>query len=239
MKKIPRLIAIGFAAAALIVLLAACGTSHPAKATASNAPVVSNSAPAQAAPAAVPAASTADGTLVSDGYTPVYDLSTAQIVAHGPLAATDITSAAGGTRGSGFSTTTEVVFVLGPAGASITSGGTSALAFQLQARATAGETYSVTAAPDGGDVIRLVIASTSPDTTPPAATAGLTACGGGVYAGADTSCPFALNLAGSYAGPGINDAYSPVTGQTHAMDCTGELPVICTGGNNALVEFYN
>lgn len=221
------------------MVLAACGTSHPAKATASNAPVVSNSAPAQAAPAAVPAVSTADGTLVSDGYTPVYDLSTAQIVAYGPLAATDITSAAGGTRGSGFSTTTEVVFVLGPAGASITSGGTSALASQLQARATAGETYSVTAAPDGGDVIRLVIASTSPDTTPPAATAGLTACGGGVYAGADTSCPFALNLAGSYAGPGINDAYSPVTGQTYAMDCTGELPVICTGGNNALVEFYN
>ena len=30
----------------------------------------------------------------------------------------------------------------------------------------------------------------------------------------------------------------PVTGQTYAMDCTGEIPVICTGGNNALVEFY-
>ena len=74
-----------------------------------------------------------------------------------------------------------------PAGASITAGGTSALASQLQARATTGETYTVTPAPDGSDVIRLVIASTSPDTTPPAATAGLTACGGGVYAGADTS----------------------------------------------------
>ena len=37
----------------------------------------------------------------------------------------------------------------------------------------------------------------------------------------------------------MNDAYSPVTGQTYAMDCIGELPVICTGGNNALVEFYN
>ena len=59
----------------------------------------------------------------------------------------------------------------------------------------------MTAAPDGSDVIRLDIASTSPDTTPPAATASLTACGGGVYAGADTSCPFALNLAGNYPAP--------------------------------------
>ena len=93
MKKIARLTATA-AIVALVVVLAACGTSHPTKATASKAPVVSTSAPAQAAPAAVPAASTADGTLVSDGYTPAYDLSTAQIAAYGPLAATDITSAA-------------------------------------------------------------------------------------------------------------------------------------------------
>jgi hypothetical protein len=72
----------------------------------------------------------------------------------------------------------------------------------------------------------------------PAAPA-LTNCGAGVYAGANTSCPFALNLASDYTGPGLNYAYSPVTGLNYAMNCAGELPIVCTGGNNALVQFYN
>jgi len=76
----------------------------------------------------------------------------------------------------------------------------------------------------------------------PAAPA-LTNCGGGVYAGANTSCPFALNVAQAYQtdwtpGSAIY-AYSPVTGSTYAMSCYGSDPTTCTGGNNALVELYS
>ncbi len=69
----------------------------------------------------------------------------------------------------------------------------------------------------------------------------LTDCGGGVYAGADTSCPFALNVEADYTGAGADYAYSPVTGQSYTMNCDGGAgaldTVTCTGGNNALVEF--
>ena len=69
----------------------------------------------------------------------------------------------------------------------------------------------------------------------PAAPA-LTNCGGGVYAGADTSCPFALNVAADYTGTGPDYAYSPVTGLSYTMNCYDSNPIICTGGNNALVQ---
>jgi hypothetical protein len=69
----------------------------------------------------------------------------------------------------------------------------------------------------------------------------LTDCGGDVYAGADTSCPFALNVEADYTGAGADYAYSPVTGQSYTMNCDGGAgaldTVTCTGGNNALVEF--
>jgi len=64
----------------------------------------------------------------------------------------------------------------------------------------------------------------------------LTDCGGGVYAGADTSCPFALNVAANYTGTGPDYAYSPVTGLSYAMNCSDSNPIICTGGDNALVQ---
>lgn len=74
---------------------------------------------------------------------------------------------------------------------------------------------------------------------PPAPT--LTDCGGDVYAGADTSCPFALNVEANYTGAGADYAYSPVTGQSYTMNCDGGAgaldTVTCTGGDNALVEF--
>jgi hypothetical protein len=70
----------------------------------------------------------------------------------------------------------------------------------------------------------------------------LTDCNGGTYegdtiwAGSDTSCPFALNVAGNYTGTGADYAYSPVTGLWYDMTC--EYPstdgsVACYGGNNA------
>ena len=69
----------------------------------------------------------------------------------------------------------------------------------------------------------------------------MTNCGGGVYAGADTSCPFALNVAANYTGGGADYAYSSVTGQNYTMYCYGpgtyQDVVTCTGGNNAEVAF--
>jgi serine/threonine-protein kinase len=64
----------------------------------------------------------------------------------------------------------------------------------------------------------------------------LTDCGGGVYAGADTSCPFALNVAANYTGTGPDYAYSPVTGLSYTINCSDSNPIICTGGDNALVQ---
>jgi hypothetical protein len=41
----------------------------------------------------------------------------------------------------------------------------------------------------------------------------------GVYAGTDTSCPFALNVAADYTGSGPDYANSPVTGLPYTMNC--------------------
>ena len=70
-----------------------------------------------------------------------------------------------------------------------------------------------------------------------------TDCGQGVFAGPDTSCPFALNVREQYiAAQGdsvIIDVYSPVTQQTYTMNCvrTGQR-ITCRGGNNAVVTFF-
>jgi len=68
-------------------------------------------------------------------------------------------------------------------------------------------------------------------------------CGGGVYAGPNTSCAFALNVAADWGSATSNpfSVYSPVTGQNYSMTCTGpgtyEYTVSCEGGNNAFVSF--
>jgi hypothetical protein len=69
-------------------------------------------------------------------------------------------------------------------------------------------------------------------------------CGGVVFAGPNTSCPFAENVANAYTSAGDSGtvavtASSPVTGETYTMQCTGQSPVSCGGGNNALVVFYS
>ncbi len=71
----------------------------------------------------------------------------------------------------------------------------------------------------------------------PAAPA-LTNCGMDLYAGANTSCAFAQNVAANYTGSGADYAYSPVTGLNYTMTCTeGGSIVVCTGGNNAYVQW--
>ena len=81
--------------------------------------------------------------------------------------------------------------------------------------------------------------STDPPEYPPGATA---SCGGLVFTGPDTSCPFAENVVSAYGGQFGNatvTASSPVTGETYTMQCSGESPISCPGGTNALVGFYS
>ncbi len=69
--------------------------------------------------------------------------------------------------------------------------------------------------------------------------AGRTNCGGGVSAGPNTSCAFALNTAATYYDnpSSVIDVYSPVTDRVYTMSCTSGSPHVCTGGNNASVYF--
>jgi hypothetical protein len=82
-------------------------------------------------------------------------------------------------------------------------------------------------------------------TDPPAYPAGATSrCGpsspGPVFVGTDTSCPFAKNVAKAWMNSNGSavQAFSPVTGKSYAMRCTGKSPHVCRGGINALVVFY-
>jgi len=96
-----------------------------------------------------------------------------------------------------------------------------------------------TPAPAPAKVVYVPVAPAAP------AQPALTDCGTGtfgeqVYAGADTSCPFALNVEAAWAVSGATGyvtAYSPVTGLNYTMYCTGGDPTVCTGGNNASVQF--
>jgi hypothetical protein len=66
-----------------------------------------------------------------------------------------------------------------------------------------------------------------------------TSCGGNVSAGANTTCPFALNVAAEYLTQGGGtrsiEVYSPVTGRYYTMSCVAGVPSVCRGGNNAVV----
>lgn len=66
-----------------------------------------------------------------------------------------------------------------------------------------------------------------------------TNCGGGLTAGAHTSCPFAENVRTAFeaSGSGVLDVHSPTTGQTYRMYCTSGSPHVCTGGHGASVYF--
>jgi hypothetical protein len=73
---------------------------------------------------------------------------------------------------------------------------------------------------------------------PPPPTAGPSSCGGGISVNASTTCPFAQNVAEEYrssGGASSIEVYSPVTKQTYTMSCSGGVPTVCRGGNNAVV----
>ena len=73
-----------------------------------------------------------------------------------------------------------------------------------------------------------------------------TACGDRVWAGPDTSCPFAQNARDEYimsghreGEPAMIDVYSPVTQETYTMNCvrSGISAITCRGGDNAVLYF--
>jgi hypothetical protein len=71
--------------------------------------------------------------------------------------------------------------------------------------------------------------STPSGGTPPT---GSVDCGGGVTAGPHTSCPFAQNTHTAYeqaggSGDQTVSAFSPATGQTYSMTCSGAAPHVC------------
>jgi hypothetical protein len=125
--------------------------------------------------------------------------------------------------------------------------GCSASKDDLQRAAASGasaEAQKQTEASLRADVERLKSAAASPSSAPaPVAPApaqpASTSCGGTVSAGGSTSCAFALSVASAYfrSGGGTTSvqAYSSVTGQTYVMQCESGVPVVCRGGNNAVV----
>ena len=68
-------------------------------------------------------------------------------------------------------------------------------------------------------------------------------CGGGLFAGPNTSCPFAENVQNAYYQAGGSgtlavQAYSPVTNLNYTMYCTpAGTGTTCSGGNNASVSW--
>ena len=82
-----------------------------------------------------------------------------------------------------------------------------------------------------------------PAPSPPSGggSAGSRDCGGGLSANSVTTCAFAENVKNAYetanGTPGRLDVYSPATGKTYSMSCSGGSPTVCTGGNNAAVYF--
>jgi hypothetical protein len=82
---------------------------------------------------------------------------------------------------------------------------------------------------------------TSGRVSPPSVSGG-TSCGDGLYAGPNTSCPFAANVRRAYyEAPGASATvavYSPVTGETYSMSCApAGSGVTCSGGNDASVTW--
>jgi hypothetical protein len=83
--------------------------------------------------------------------------------------------------------------------------------------------------------------SQAPSSTPSPSSAGgggSSSCGDGLSVNSQTSCPFARVVRDAYEASGGGSrvrASSPVTGETYTMSCSGGVPVVCTGGNNAAV----
>ncbi|WP_138998929.1 serine/threonine protein kinase [Rhodococcus zopfii] len=80
--------------------------------------------------------------------------------------------------------------------------------------------------------------------TPCASVFGSSSFGTSAVGSTVTSCEFAEEVRAAYLRQGVRngtvsiDAYSPVTGRTYTMTCSGSAVVTCTGGNDAVVYLY-
>jgi hypothetical protein len=92
----------------------------------------------------------------------------------------------------------------------------------------------------GGNGASVYFASSVSVSPAPGYDSGTTACGDGVWVGPNASCAFAANVQLAYDanGSGTVIAYSPVTDTTYLMTCSGDSPVVCTGGNDATVYLW-
>lgn len=82
----------------------------------------------------------------------------------------------------------------------------------------------------------------APSPSASAIPSGTTSCGGGLYVGPNTSCGFAQNVEQAYqqsaGGAQVVGAFSPATGLTYTIDCTGGSPHVCTGGTTHDASIY-
>lgn len=73
-------------------------------------------------------------------------------------------------------------------------------------------------------------------------TSGATSCGGDLSVGANTSCGFAANVEQAYdqtsGGEQTVTAYSPATGLTYTIVCSGGSPHVCSGGTTHDASIY-
>jgi hypothetical protein len=90
-----------------------------------------------------------------------------------------------------------------------------------------------------------VPASTQPSATNAGAAnvlQGTTSCGGDLSVGPGTSCSFAQNVEQAYdvtsGGPQTVTAFSPATGITYTINCTGGTPHVCSGGTTRNASLY-
>jgi hypothetical protein len=131
------------------------------------------------------------------------------------------------------------------------SGGTVTVK-EVPAAATTPVTHAATPAPAAVKTAAVTPAPTVTRTVQAPGAAGAPAgpsqyCGspadqGGISVNSATSCPFAENVESAWESSGDASsvtAFSPATGQTYTMSCTasGTGYEVCTGGNNAYVEF--
>jgi serine/threonine protein kinase len=109
-------------------------------------------------------------------------------------------------------------------------------------------THTSTATRVSSSVSAATTTVTSNVPSPPVAAApptpsGTSSCTSNLWVGPNTSCGFAQNVQQAYdnttGGSQIVTAFSPATGNTYTIDCTGGSPHVCTGGttNNASVYF--
>ena len=71
---------------------------------------------------------------------------------------------------------------------------------------------------------------------------GTSSCGGDLAVGPNTSCGFAQNVEQAYdqtsGGDQTVTAFSPATGITYTINCSGGSPHVCTGGTTHDASIY-